>query len=58
MTKYEAIFRRKSIRRYREAEVEEKILEEIRGFGKDALGDRPDIAVRWKIYRASDRSVR
>ncbi len=58
MTKYEAIFRRKSIRRYREAEVDEKILEEIRGFGKDALGDRPDIAVRWKIYRASDRSVR
>ena len=58
MTKYEAIFRRKSVRKYREDEVEERIFVRIREFGKDAVGVRPDIRVKWKIYRASDHNVK
>lgn len=58
MTKYEAIFRRKSVRKYREDEVEEQIFVRIREFGKDAVGVRPDIRVKWKIYRASDHNVK
>lgn len=58
MTKYEAIFRRKSVRKYRNSEVDEKILDEIRMFGKDAVGVRPDISVKWRIYRASDCNVK
>lgn len=58
MTKYEAIFRRKSVRKYTDEKVEERILQEIREFGKDAVGVRPDIPVKWKIYRASDHKVK
>ncbi len=58
MTLYEAIFRRKSIRKYRQDEIDSGILEEIEHFGEDALGIRPDIPVKWKIFRARDRRVR
>ena len=58
MTKYEAIFRRKSVRKYTNEKVEEGILQEIREFGKDAVGVRPDIRIKWKIYQASDHKVR
>lgn len=58
MTLYEAIFRRKSVRKYKNDEVEGRILEKIKGFGEDAVGIRPDIRVKWKIFRASDRNVK
>lgn len=58
MTKYEAIFKRKSIRKYRNEAVEEQILEKIRSFGKNALGSCPEIRIQWKIYQASDHNVR
>ena len=58
MTRYEAIFRRKSVRKYRDDAVEEHILEKIRGFGKEALGMRPEIRMKWEIYRASDHKVK
>ena len=40
MTKYEAIFRRKSVRRYKEEEIPEEILEKIRHYGAHAVGIR------------------
>ena len=58
MTRYEAIFRRKSVRKYRDDAVEEHILEKIRGFGKNALGARQDIRIKWKIYPVSDHKVK
>lgn len=58
MTKYEAIFKRKSIRKYKEDRVEEQILEKIRHYGAHAVGVRQDIQVKWKVYPASDRKVR
>ena len=58
MTRYEAIFRRKSVRKYRDDAVEEHILEKIRGFGKEALGMRPEIRMKWEIYQASDHKVK
>lgn len=58
MTKYEAIFRRKSVRKYREDPVEERIRNQILTFGQDALGVRPDIRIKWKIYRESDHNVK
>ncbi|MCD8249161.1 MAG: nitroreductase family protein [Lachnospiraceae bacterium] len=58
MTLYEAIFRRKSIRKYRQDEIDSGILEEMEHFGEDALGIRPDIPVKWKIYRAQERLVK
>lgn len=58
MTKYEAIFRRKSVRKYTNEKVEEGILQEIQGFGRDSVGVRPDIRIKWKIYQASDHKVR
>ena len=57
MTKYEAIFRRKSVRKYTNEKVEEGILQEIQGFGRDAVGVRPDIRIKWKIYQSSDHKV-
>ena len=38
--------------------MEEQILEKIRGFGKDALGVRQGLPVKWKIYQASDHKVK
>lgn len=58
MTKYEAIFKRRSVRKYREEEVEEPILEQIREFGKDPTEIWPKIRVKWEIYRASDHKVK
>ncbi len=58
MTLYEAIFRRKSIRKYRQDEIDSGILEEMEHFGEDALGIRPDIPVKWKIYRAQERLIK
>ena len=58
MTKYEAIFRRKSGRKYKKMEVEEPILKKIREYGREAVGYRPDVRVKWKIYKACDRKVK
>lgn len=58
MTLYEAIFRRKSIRKYKDDEIEERILEKIKRFGADAVGICPDIRVKWKVFKASDKNVR
>lgn len=57
MTLYEAIFRRRSIRKYKDEEIDEKILNKIARFGEDAVGIRPDIQVRWEVFRASDRKI-
>lgn len=40
MTLYEAIFRRKSIRKYRDTEIDPKLLEKIEQYGEDAVGIR------------------
>jgi len=58
VTRYEAIFRRKSVRKYREEEIDEKILNKIRQFDQDAVSVRPDIRVKWKIFRASDQNLK
>lgn len=58
MTRYEAIFRRRSVRKYRMDVVEEHVLEGIRNFGKKAPGVRSRIRVKWKIYRISDHKVK
>lgn len=58
MTLYEAIFRRKSVRKYKEDEIAGRILEKIERFGEDAVGICPDIRVKWKIYRESDHNVK
>lgn len=57
MTLYEAIFRRKSVRKYKDDEIEGRILEKIKRFGEDAISIRPDIRVKWKIFKASDKNV-
>lgn len=41
MTLYEAIFRRKSIRKYRDTEIDPKLLEKIEQYGEDAVGIPP-----------------
>lgn len=58
MTRYEAIFRRKSIRKYKDTEVDGRILEKIGHFEQDAISIRPDIRVKWKILRASDQNLK
>ena len=58
MTKYEAIFRRKSVRRYKEEEIPEEILEKIRHYGAHAVGIRKEVRIKWKVYRASDHNVK
>ncbi|MDO4260537.1 MAG: nitroreductase family protein [Eubacteriales bacterium] len=58
MTPYEAIFRRKSVRKYREDEISGKILEKIGRFEEDAIGIRPDIRVKWKILNGADRRLK
>lgn len=58
MTKYEAIFRRKSVRKYKDDKISEEILEKILHYGAHAVGVRSDIRIKWKIYRASDRNVK
>lgn len=58
MTRYEAIFRRRSIRKYKEEEIDEKILNKIRQFDQDAVSIRPDIRVKWKIFRYSDHNLK
>lgn len=58
MTRYEAVFRRKSVRKYRNDVVEEHILKRIREFEREALGIHPKIRMKWEIYRASDHKVK
>lgn len=58
MTVYEAIFRRRSIRKYRDDKIDEKILNKIRQFEQDAVCIRPDIAVKWKIFRDIDQNLK
>ena len=55
MTLYEAIFRRKSIRKYRDTEIDPKLLEKIEQYGEDAVGIRPEIRTKWKILKGSDK---
>ncbi len=58
MTLYEAIFRRKSVRKYRNEEIDEKILKQIEQFGADAIGIRSDIRIKWKIFRPTDKKLK
>lgn len=58
MTLYEAIFRRKSIRKFRQDEIEERTLEKIRRFGDDTVGIYPDIPVEWKLVRAGEQRLK
>jgi nitroreductase len=58
MTLYEAIFRRKSIRKYKEEEIPEWILNNIDKFEEDAINICPDIRVKWKIFQAEDKKVK
>ena len=58
MTLYEAIFRRKSIRKFRQDEIDERTLEKIRRFGEDIMGIYPDIPVSWKMFRAGERRLK
>ena len=58
MTLYEAIFQRKSVRKYRNEEIDEKILQQIEQFGADAIGIRSDIRIKWKIFRSTDKKMR
>ena len=57
MTLYEAIFRRKSIRKYRDTEIDPKLLEKIEQYGEDAVGIRPEIRTKWKILKGSDKRL-
>lgn len=57
MTLYEAIFRRKSIRKYRDTEIDPKLLEKIEQYGEDAVGIRPEIRMKWKILKGSDKRL-
>ena len=54
MTSYEAIFRRRSIRKYKNDEISPAMLEKIEKFGEDAIGIRPDIQVKWKIFHKEE----
>ena len=58
MTSYEAIFRRRSIRKYKNDEISPTMLEKIERFGEDAVGIRPDIRVKWKIFRKEDHQLK
>lgn len=57
LTLYEAIFRRKSIRKYRDTEIDPKLLEKIEQYGEDAVGIRPEIRTKWKILKGSDKRL-
>ena len=58
MTRYEAIFRRKSVRKYSWDDLDPRILEIIEHFGSDEDCICPDIRVKWKIFRDGDRNIR
>lgn len=58
MTRYEAIFRRRSIRKYKNEEIDEKVLNKIRQFEQDAVCIHPDIRVKWKIFKGSDQNLK
>ena len=58
MTRYEAIFRRKSVRKYTNEEIDGWTLERIERFGMDAISVRPDIRVKWHIFRAADQKLK
>ena len=58
MTSYEAIFRRRSIRKYKNDEISPAMLEKIEKFGEDAIGIRPDIQVKWKIFRKEEHQLK
>lgn len=58
MTRYEAIFRRRSIRKYKDTEIDKGILEKIVHFEQDAISIRQDIRVKWKILRSSDQHLK
>ncbi len=57
MTLYEAIFRRRSVRKYKDTEIEPGLLEKIEQYGEDAVGIRPEIRTKWKIFKGSDKRL-
>ena len=57
MTLYEAIFRRKSVRKYKDTEIDSRLLEKIEQYGEDAVGIRPEIRTKWKILKGSDKRL-
>lgn len=58
MTLYDAIFHRKSIRKYKDKEIEKWLLDNIAKFEEDAICIYPDIRVKWKVIPASDHKVK
>lgn len=58
MTTYEAIFCRKSVRKFKKDEVDPWILNDVERFGEYAMGIRPEIKVKWKIVKASDHALK
>lgn len=58
MTTYEAIFRRKSVRKYKKDEIDPWILDTIAHFGEYAMGIRPEIRVKWKIVKAAEKKLK
>ena len=58
MTRYDAIFRRKSIRKYKWEELDPRLLETIETFGTDEGQLCPDIRIKWGIFRDTDRNLK
>lgn len=57
MTLYEAIFRRKSVRKYKDTPIDGRLLEKIEQFGEDAVGIRPEIRTKWKILQGGTQEL-
>lgn len=55
MTLYEAIFQRRSIRKYEDVRPDEQVMERIRRFGAELEGLRPAIRVKWSVIGPDDR---
>jgi len=58
MTRYEAIFRRKSVRRYRDDEIDGRILDKIEHFGQDEHIVLPNLKIKWKVWKACDNNIK
>lgn len=58
MTRYEAVFSRKSTRKYKNEALDDRILDRILHFGEDEVLLQPDLKFRWKIWKASERNLK
>ena len=58
MTRYDAIFRRKSIRKYKWEELDPGLLDTIEKFGTDEGQLYPDTRIKWRIFRDTDRNLK